>query len=167
MNKFDNVFNKYYHLLLKYGLKFISDEDHVRDILQEVFLEVWKNEKYKYEESHLKSYLFNSVRNRCLNHLRHDAVIKKHTDQENFMIRMSEFDYFQSGGKSLIEYEEIETVIHAIDSLSPHSKEVIQMSRFEELRNVEIAEKLSIPIRTVETRLFRALSKLRDILFLK
>ena len=132
-----------------------------------MFLEVWKNGKHEYQEAHLKSYLFNSVRNRCLNHIRHEAVIKKHADHEITLFQLREIEYFQSGARSLIEHEEIQTLIQAIDSLSPQSKEVIELSRFEELKNSEIAEKLNIPERTVETRLFRALSRLRDIHFLK
>lgn len=166
MNTFDDVFNKYYHVLLKYGLKFISDEDTVEDILQEVFLDVWKKEKHKLQEAHIKSYLFNSVRNGCLNHIRHLDVIKKHNDTEIFNLRMKELTYYQLVEKSLIEIEDMQNIHDAINSLPPVSKEIIALSRFEELRNKEIAEKLNIPLRTVETRIFRALSKLRDIFFI-
>ena len=151
--------------MLKYGLKFVSNEDHVRDILQEVFLEVWKNEKHKLEEEHIKSYLFNSVRNGCLNYLRHKAVIRKHTNQEIFELRMKELSFFEMGERSLLETDDIEIIYTAINSLPPASKEIIELSRFEDLKNKDIAEKLNIPVRTVETRIFRALSKLREIFF--
>lgn len=161
---FDQVFQKYYHPLLVYGLKFIRTEDDVRDILQEVFSVVWEKEKYTLEENHLKSYLFNAVRNGCFNFLRHQSVIQKHVEQEKIVIQHKELDYYQSGEKSLIEKEDLNRIYEAIDSLSDNYKEVIQLSRFEGLKNKEIAEKLDVPLRTVETRLFRALSNLRKLL---
>jgi RNA polymerase sigma-70 factor (ECF subfamily) len=70
---------------------------------------------------------------------------------------------YYSGEKSLIESETSVSLQKAIDLLSEEYREVIILSRYEGLRNREIAEKLDIPLRTVETRLFRAISKLREL----
>jgi len=70
--------------------------------------------------------------------------------------------HYQSGERSLIEQENMKQINDAIDSLSDIYKEVIFLSRFEGLKNHEIAEKLNIPVRTVETRIFRALSTLKE-----
>ncbi|MCY1718795.1 RNA polymerase sigma-70 factor [Prolixibacteraceae bacterium Z1-6] len=164
MVTFDQIFQKYYHSLLLYGLKFISNDNDVNDILQEVFAVVWEKEKYKLETDHLKSYLYNSVRNGCLNYLRHQSVVQKHAEQEKVTASFNELHFYQSGEKSLIEKEGLEKIYVAINSLSDNYKEVIELSRFQGLKNKEIAEKLNIPLRTVETRLFRALSSLRKSL---
>ncbi len=161
MSLFDQIFEKYYQPLLLYGLKFIDDENDVHDILQEVFINVWENHKHKLKETHLKSYLFNAVRNGCLNFLRHKMVVSKHVEKQKIILPLLELGFYKSGEKSLIEKQDIEIIHKAIDSLSPEYKEVIELSRFEGLRNKEIAEKLQIPERTVETRLYRALSALR------
>uniref|UniRef100_UPI003216BB0D RNA polymerase sigma-70 factor n=1 Tax=uncultured Draconibacterium sp. TaxID=1573823 RepID=UPI003216BB0D len=164
MVTFDQIFQKYYHSLFLYGLKFISNDNDVNDILQEVFAEVWEKEKYKLENDHLKSYLYNSVRNGCLNYLRHQSVVNKHAAQEKVAASLNELHFYQSGEKSLIEKEDLGKIYDAISSLSDNYKEVIELSRFQGLKNKEIAEKLDIPVRTVETRLFRALSSLRKSL---
>lgn len=161
---FEQIFQKYYRSLLIYGLKFIKDEDDVRDVLQEVFTTVWENQKYKLEETHLKSYLFNSVRNGCLNSIRHQSVINKHAENKKWDLQLHELNFYKSGETSLIEKEDLEKIYSAIDSLPVNYKEIIQMSRFDGLKNKEISEKLKIPLRTVETRLFRALSGLRKVL---
>jgi RNA polymerase sigma-70 factor (ECF subfamily) len=70
--------------------------------------------------------------------------------------------HYQSGEKSLIEQENLAQINQAINSLTDIYREVIILSRFEGLKNAEIAEKLNIPIRTVETRIFRALSILKE-----
>jgi RNA polymerase sigma-70 factor (ECF subfamily) len=62
----------------------------------------------------------------------------------------------------LIEQENLKQINDSIDLLPDIYREIIFLSRFEGLKNQEIAEKLNIPIRTVETRIFRALSTLKD-----
>jgi RNA polymerase sigma-70 factor (ECF subfamily) len=79
-------------------------------------------------------------------------------------LQLNELDFYKSGETSLIENEDLEKIYAAIDSLPENYKEIIELSRFEGLKNKEIAERLQIPLRTVETRLFRALSGLRKIL---
>lgn len=161
MSLFDQIFQKYYHPLLLYGLKFVDDENDLHDILQEIFVTVWENKKHKLEEAHLKAYLFNAVRNGCLNYLRHKVVVNKHIESQKITSPLFELDFYKSGEKSLIEKQELEIIYKAINSLSHDYKEVIELSRFEGMKNKEIAQKLQIPERTVETRLYRALSALR------
>ncbi len=161
MDLFDKIFQKYYQPLLLYGLKFVDDENEVHDILQEVFVTVWEDRKYKIAEAHLKPYLFNAVRNGCLNYLRHKSVVSKHIEKQKIILPLMELDFYKSGERSLIEKQDLEIIHKAIDSLSKEYKEVIELSRFEGLKNKEVAKKLQIPVRTVETRLYRALSALR------
>lgn len=111
------------------------------------------------DEEYLKAYLFQSVRNCCMNHLKHEKVVQKHREQQ--ILSLTELQYYQSGEKSLIEKENLDQIWQAINSLSDIHREIIELSRFEGLKNKEIAERLKIPLRTVETRLFRALSVLR------
>jgi RNA polymerase sigma-70 factor (ECF subfamily) len=77
---------------------------------------------------------------------------------------MLEINRYSNGEQSLIEKEGLEKIYSAINSLTMKNREILELSRFEGLKNQEIAELLHIPIRTVETRLFRALKKLRELL---
>jgi len=129
------------------------------DVAQDVFALVWERKKFTMDEEHLKAYIFNAVRNACFNYLKHKKVIHKY--QEYYLTQL-ELDYYKNGEKSLIEKENLNKIYGAINSLSPIYFEVIKMSRFEKLKNKEIAESLHISVRTVETRLFRALSLLKD-----
>lgn len=164
MGTFDQIFQDYHHSLLLYSLKFVENENDAHDIVQEVFVAVWEKEKYKLEKAHIKSYLFNAVRNSCFNYLKHQTIVRKHVEVEQVTLKIHELDFYKSGEKSLIEKEDLEKIYDAIDSLSDNYKEIIELSRFEGLKNKQIAEQLEIPRRTVETRLFRALNKLREIL---
>lgn len=162
MSSFEDIFKKYHTPLFLYSRKFVDDEDVALDMVQDVFALFWEKKKFRFEEEHVKAYLFNSVRNACLNFLKHEKVVRKHQENRSSVLQEMEIQYYGSGEKSLIEKENLEKIYQAIDSLSDIHKEIIELSRFEGLKNKEIAKRLNIPIRTVETRLFRALSLLRE-----
>jgi RNA polymerase sigma-70 factor (ECF subfamily) len=158
---FDSVFRKYHHRLYLFTLKFIENESDALDIVQNVFLSVWENEKYGVDEKMVQSYLFSAVKNSCLNFIKHRKVIRKY--EQNVVNELKEMEayHFQSGEKSLIEKESLKQLDDAINSLSDIYKEVIVLSRYEGLKNNEIAKQLNISVRTVETRIFRALILLK------
>jgi len=162
MNDFNNLFRKYHRRLLLYSLKYVESESDALDIVQNMFVAIWENEKYKQDEELVKAYLFSAVKNGCLNYLKHQKIVKKFENETSLQLMTMEAVHYQSGERSLIEQENMKQINDAIDSLSDIYKEVIFLSRFEGLKNHEIAEKLNIPVRTVETRIFRALSTLKE-----
>lgn len=161
MAEFDPLFRKYHRRLLLYTLKFIESEGDALDIVQNVFVAIWENGKYNQNEALVQAYLFSAVKNSCLNYLKHQKIVRKFEQNAALQIKEMEAIHYQSGEKSLIERENLEQINDAIESLADIYREVIFLSRFEGLRNLEIAERLNIPVRTVETRLFRALQALK------
>lgn len=159
MFDFDQIFRKYHTPLFMYAMKFVDDKDVALDLVQDVFTILWEKKKSDFEDEHLKAYLFNAVRNACLNFHKHSKVVQKH---QLYSIAEMEINHYSDGERSLIEKESLEKIHQAINSLSDIHQEIIALSRFDGLKNKEIAERLNIPIRTVETRLFRALSTLRE-----
>ena len=167
MTDFDSIFLKYHHPLFLYTLKFIEDENEALDLVQEVFIAVWEKGQYIGVEAQVKAYLFTAVKNSCLNYFKHQKVVKKFEHYAAIQLREMEAAYYQEGEKSLIERETIQIIDQAIDSLDTIYREVITLSRYEGLKNKEIAERLNIPVRTVETRIFRALSLLKEKVSIK
>lgn len=161
MRAFDQIFRTYHQSLVLYAIKFVGNEQVALDLVQDVFTLIWEK-KMNLEDEHLKAYLFNSTRNTCLNYLKHQRVVGKHQKQELSSLVELELQHYGSGEKSMIEQENLDNIYRVIHSLLPIYREVIELSRFEGLRNKEIAQKLGIPVRTVETRLFRALSSLKE-----
>jgi len=162
MIEFDYLFRKYHRRLLLYTLKFVESESDALDIVQNVFVAIWENGKYKQKEELVQAYLFNSIRNSCLNYLKHQKIVQKFENEASIRLLEMEAVHYQSGEKSLIESENLKQINDAIDSLPDIYKEIIVLSRFEGLKNSEIADQLNLPIRTVETRVFRALSALKE-----
>ncbi len=162
MTDFDNLFLKYHHQLFRFTLKFIEDENEALDLVQDIFVEVWERGQYKEIDENVKAYLFTGVKNRCLNYIKHQKVVKKFEHHAAIELKELEANYYLSGEQSYIEKETIQNIDSAIDSLTDIYKEVITLSKMEGLKNKEIAERLQIPIRTVETRIFRALALLKE-----
>lgn len=162
MNDFDHLFRKYHRRLLLYSLKYIQSENDALDIVQNVFVAIWENGKYRDKEELVKAYLFSAVKNSCLNYLKHQKVVRQFESEVVLQLAEMEAIHYQSGERSLIERENLKQINDAIDSLSDIYREVIFLSRFDGFKNHEIAEKLNIPVRTVETRIFRAISSLKE-----
>lgn len=162
MPDFDSLFRKYQQRLLLYTLKFVESESDALDIVQNIFVAVWENGKYRQDEDLVQAYLFSAVKNSCLNYIKHQKVVRKFEHDVALEIKEMEALHYQSGEKSLIEKESLKQINDAIDSLPDIYREVIFLSRFDGLKNHEIAERLNIPVRTVETRIFRGLNALKE-----
>ena len=162
MSDFDLFFRKYHRRLFLYTLKFVESEGDALDIVQNVFVAVWENGKFRDQEDMVQAYLFSAVRNSCLNYLKHQKIVRKFEHEAALSIREMEIVHYESGERSLIERENLKQISEAIENLADIYREVIVLSRFDGLKNHEIAEKLNIPVRTVETRIFRALTLLKE-----
>lgn len=162
MTEFDQLFRKYHRRLFLFTLKFVDNENDALDIVQNVFVAIWENGKFNQKEEMVQAYLFNAVRNSCFNYLKHQKIVRKFESEASFHLKEMEAVHYQSGEKSMIETESLKQINDAVDSLPDIYKEVIVLSRFEGLKNSEIAEKLNLPLRTVETRVFRALTSLKE-----
>lgn len=161
----ENLFRKYYKVLRTYAYRFVNDMPISENIVQDVFLELWnKRETIDFDQS-IKAYLFKSVYHRSLNYLS-NPVISKNTSLDQLAENDQLAEYFISQDKNF-EYwsmmddigKEIERLL---DQLPPQCKTVFLLSRKEELRNKEIADKLGISLKAVEKQITKALSFLRE-----
>ena len=154
---FESLFNSHYSELCSYANMFLKDLDAAEEIVQDLFVKFWENRESIKIASSVRSYLFTSVRNSCLNFIKHlkiEESYKKHNELER-----------ESGSVTVdeeFEGSELEMQIRkAIDKLPPERKKVFIMSRFEGLKYREIAEKSGISIKTVENQMGKAIKFLR------
>ncbi len=155
IDDFDNIFNFYYPRLVLFAQKIIGDRVCSEGVVQEVFIRFWMKEiQYNIKYS-VKGFLFRSVFNACLDH---QKKIKRQRDQLlefPFKENVTEF-------RDPILEEELDVAINkAIEELSTQCRKVFLLSRREELTYKEIAEKLNISVKTVETHISRSLKHLR------
>jgi RNA polymerase sigma-70 factor (family 1) len=152
------LFLGYYKPLTAFALKFVSDSESAKDIVQSVFVKLYERRGTLSVEENIKSYLYRSVSNACINQLKKDSVRLGH--QAGYVKEQTEI-FFQDA----LEQTEEELRIHnAINALPPQCRKIFIMSRLEERKNQDIAEDLAISIRTVETQISNALRALRKSL---
>lgn len=150
-----SLFKRYFAGLCVFARQYVFDNDKVKDIVHDVFVAIWEKGSLYEAEPLVKAYLFTSVKNRCFNHLRDN---KKFTGHEDYM----DYDSAKTQQQPL-EYRELENLIKKeIENLPEKCREVFVMSRFEELKYTEIAEKLNLSVKTVEAHMSKALKILRE-----
>jgi len=129
--------------------------DEVEDIIQEVFIAFWKHNKEFNNINAVKAFLYTSARNKCLNYLKHQSVLKKH--QPALIYELESEQFFKS---HIIEEEAFNQLYSEIHKL-PESAQKIMILAIKGLKNNEIATELNISINTVKTQKKIAYAKLK------
>lgn len=149
------LFKKFFNPLARFSFNYVKDQDAAKDIVQEVFYQIWNKREELPETTNLSAYLFTAIRNRSLNVLsqvnnRQDILVERERGRDDFYT------------DSRVETKELSQKIErAIDSLPEKCREVFLLSRYENKSYKEIAEILDISVKTVENHMGKALSVLR------
>ena len=157
IKSFEIIFKEYYEKLVEYAFIHLKDLDNAEEIVQDLFYQLW-NKKEKLEIStSLKSYLYRSVHNNCLLRLQHESIKRRH---ENY-VRSKDLDYAPEP-IDYVKAGELERKIdEIIEGLPERTKTIFIMNRFDGFKYHEIAEKLTISVKTVEANMGKALKALR------
>ncbi len=154
---FDFIFNYYYSGLCSYSLQFLNDISATEDLVQDFFVALWLNSKNLDIKISLRSYLFSSIKNRCLDSLKHRKVVETYRNYKLFTSKNLEY----TTDCYIAESELRQVIESAMEKLPPKSREIFEMSRLRGLSNLDISEKLGISKRTVEIQISNALKLLR------
>lgn len=152
------IYDKYWNQLFKSAYNMLQDQQACEDIIQDIFINLWKKREAIEIRVSLKSYLFASTRYEVYRQVRTASVREDIFDHLNERLESpSEFGN--------IEYKELLSQINSIvDKLSTKCKVVYKLSREEQLSHKEIANQLDISTKTVENHLNKALRQLRTSL---
>jgi RNA polymerase sigma-70 factor (family 1) len=152
---YEDIFLRYYPPLTAFAFSFIKDEDAAKDIVQSVFIKIFEKRDTLIVQQSLKSYLYKAVSNACINHRKKEAVRSHHNASYAKELIESSFE------DAVEQAEEDYKVYDAIKKLPPQCQKIFVMSRLDNRKNQEIADELSISIRTVETQISNALRTLK------
>ncbi len=156
---FELLFREYYSRLCCFANRFISNMPESEEIVQEVFLKIWKRRDELRLDSNLSSYLFKSVQNLCLNFIEHRKIEDNYYEVIELLYKNNDVDF--NVYESVLFNELQQNIDKAVDSLPDECRKIFRMSRQEGMKYSEIAEKLNISVKTVETQISRALAKLK------
>lgn len=156
---YEELYQLYYSDLTVFAQTYVYQQDIAQDIVQETIFHLWETELSTTINKSLKSYLYSSVRNKCLNHLRHLQVEDKHRTKEMEAVQFS-------GAYQMVEDEElIGRIQDAIEDLPEKCKLTFKMSVLQDLKYKEIAEELDLSVNTVKDHMKRAYRFLREYHF--
>lgn len=155
------IFDRYYSLLLGNVYRIIPDEDSCQDLVQEVFVELWRKRAELDIHTSLQAYLRRAAVNRALNFLKTQRRVQlQEPDQWGAEADTSETDIGR-----LEKQESLEAALHrAIGLLPEKCRMVFSLSRFEQMSHREIATQLGISVKTIENQITKAMKLLREVL---
>jgi len=153
---FDYFFNYYYAGLCVYAQKIISfPEQEAKDIVQDVFVKFWNDRTRLNISRSIRSYLFMSVKNKCLD------CIRKKSSKQNVRGVFDESDFTDESVEPYI-FSELQSLFNkSLSKLSPRCRDIFEMSRIRGLKNREIAAELNLSEKTVENQITKALRILK------
>ncbi len=159
---FEVIYNKYFNEFYEIANHFIHDSEEAKGVVQESFIKLWQKGMASHPEQECRNYLFILVRNRCFNILRDKKRTIIDIDNADHLTFSFKFKMLEETGEEILVFKELQSKIEQIiNDLPPQCKEVFRMSRFEELSNKEIAEKLGVTVKAIEANMTRALKVLR------
>ena len=158
------IYKKYYAGLYYHAKKIVHIETVAKDIVQDSFLKIWENRSKISIQTSLSSYLYHTVYNNSLNYLKHQQIKNDHLNSIKERIEKAEsaFAISSDHGQSILIAKELNGQINgAINNLPEKCREIFKLSRFDNLKNHEIADRLNVSINTVQKQISIALKKLR------
>lgn len=153
---FEKLFHHYYKYLCAFACQILEDEVAAEEIVQDFFVKLWDKRDQINIETSVKSYLFRSVKNLCLNHIKHEQIKLQHAQ---YVITEAESKNYAD---NFIEVDLEKEIEESIQSLPEKRREIFRLSREEGLKYREIAERLNISIKTVEAQMGLAIKTLRE-----
>ena len=158
-SNFTKFFNELYPSLCRYCLSLVGEKEIAEDIVQDQFVYLWENRDQLIDVGSMKSYIFRAVKNRSINYLqRNIRTLKSLTIVEDVSAGKLDFSLDPS---IINEGKELEKIIKkALEELPKKCRAIFGLKHFGELTNKEIAEKLNISVKTVESQMTIAIKKL-------
>lgn len=155
---YTELYRRYTMLLLNHAYTRVHCRDQAKDVVQEVFVNLWDKRKELIINKNVSAFLYKSVRNIILNQIAHQQVSDKYISSiEDFALKN------EAMADHLIREKQYAQLIQEeIGKLTPKMREVFELSRTEYLSHKEIALRLNISEQTVSKHISNALRTLRN-----
>ncbi|WP_242135556.1 RNA polymerase sigma factor [Aestuariivivens marinum] len=154
---FKDLFQMYYDRLFGYINGYTNDSTITKDIVQDTFIKLWSNKENLVEGKSVVGLLYKIAHNIFIDNYRRDMQESKMLDDLAYRKVLQLSDNNED-----VKEARIEQIMLAIENLPPRCKEIFTMSKIQGIKYAEIAETLSISIKTVEVQMGKAFSIIRN-----
>jgi RNA polymerase sigma-70 factor (family 1) len=156
---FQAVYHAYHAKLFYYFLKRIRIEEVAKELTQQSFIKLWQSRHTLSEIHTLDTQFFTIANSVFIDHLRRQAVERKHQHRlEEDIDERPSLTY-----RSHTDYESADYLDAVSEDLPPIRKKVFMLKIAKGYSNKEIAEQLSVSIKTVEDHYSKALKHVRSV----
>lgn len=154
---YDALFLKYYKMLCVNAYFYVEEEEEAKELVQQFFVEFWEKRTYLHLEGDIKGYLYQAVKNKCLNRLRkweNEQKLAERLQTETCRIAEEE-------DREVIEniYEMLDKALH---ELPMQRREALTMVYMQDKRYRDAAQTMGISINSLKTHLKLGLKNLRE-----
>lgn len=154
---FENVFKSHFKRLHAYACTILRDEATAEEMVQNVFYKLWEKKEQLEVQQSVTAYLYRAVYHESLNYIKHTRVKAAHHAYTMHTSKEAHNPVERAGLKELEQ-----RIDKALQELPEQCRAIFQMSRFEELKYREIADRLNISVKTVENQMGKALRIMRE-----
>lgn len=155
---FKELFLEFYPALCVFAMRYITQEETAKDLVQDVFFKIWKDRKNLDISTSFRNFLITSVRNSCTDYLRKQELENRYREKS----MLSDIHSSPEEPEEVYTLKELETAIgEALEKLPPNVREAFEMNRFKGMTYVAIADKMKVSPKTIESYISRALKVLR------
>ena len=162
---FEQIVREYWPRMFKFALIYTQNNETSQELVQDTFLVLWNNRAILKDNTHLITYLMVVLRNKCLNLLeqtRNRHLYIEEIDDETIYQRANLY-VLQDEASQIVESEDLHKAIErALSKLPEKTREVFMLSRYDGLKNQQIAETKNISQKTVEYHISKALQILKE-----
>lgn len=153
---FADLYELYAEDLFLYGLTIVNNEELVKDLIQELFIEIWDNRTKLSYVDYPKTYLLKAIYYKILR-----SSKKKSQPIDDQMIQRTEPSIEVAWILKEIQHEQIENLKSQLQLLPERQRQVLQLKYFQNLSSQQIGEILSINTQSVSNLIYRGISTLR------
>ena len=153
---FAELFNRYWRKAYLIAYSKIHEREATEEIVQELFILLW-DKRESLSIHNFRSYLYTSVKNKCLNYIESQIVQKKHWDHyKTFLPKTAD------AADNHVEYNDLMDAIRVgMQNLPQKTQKVFRLNRLEGRTIPEIAQDLNLSEKAIEYHLSRSLKELR------
>lgn len=162
---FEQIVREYWPRMFKFALIYTQNNETSQELVQDTFLVLWNNRAVLKDNTNLITYLMVVLRNKCLNLLEQTRIRQLYIEEidDETIYQRANLYVLQDEASQIVESEDLHKAIErALSKLPEKTREVFMLSRYDGLKNQQIAETKNISQKTVEYHISKALQILKE-----
>ena len=162
---FEQIVREYWPRMFKFALIYTQNNETSQELVQDTFLVLWNNRAILKDNTNLITYLMVVLRNKCLKLLEQTRIRQLYIEEidDETIYQRANLYVLHDEASQIVESEDLHKAIErALSKLPAKTREVFMLSRYDGLKNQQIAETKNISQKTVEYHISKALQILKE-----